>query len=88
MSYVNFNEKLLGLQGVEITDIKEFDRNLEIHIIQRGRAGRCPHCDTLCGTIHDYRNFERFRNRILHIFSEQKPSKQQTDVAPSCLHYV
>ena len=55
MSYVNFNEKLLGLQGVEITDIKEINRNLEIHIIQKSCTGYCPHCKTLCGTIHDYR---------------------------------
>lgn len=95
MSYVNFNEKLLGLQGVEITDIKEFDRNLEIHIIQRGRVGRCPHCDTLCGTIHDYRTqrikdlpaFGKnvtlvFRKRRLHCHHCRKHFYQKNSFLP------
>ena len=55
MSISNFSEELLDLQGVKITNIKQLDGLTEIYLEHKSRAGKCPHCGTYCGTIHDYR---------------------------------
>lgn len=52
MSITNFSE---DLQGIKITNIKQLDSFTGIYLEHKGRAGKCPHCGTYCGTIHDYR---------------------------------
>ncbi len=55
MSTSNFNEQLLDLQGVIITNIVQKEEITEIFLEHKGHADRCPHCGTICGNIHDYR---------------------------------
>lgn len=51
----NFNEKLLGLQGVEIKNIKENEEQMWIDIEMPRKECVCPRCGRTTNHIHDYR---------------------------------
>ena len=50
-----YTEKLFGLQEVEVKDIREDEKNLEIEIVQVRKECRCPECGQRTKKIHDYR---------------------------------
>lgn len=54
--------KLLGIQGVLIKNIKEFENCLEINIYTEKKFVECPSCHFLTNKTHDYRT-----QRIQHI---------------------
>lgn len=54
--------KLLGIQGVLIKNIKEFENCLEINIYTEKKFVECPSCHFLTDKTHDYRT-----QRIQHI---------------------
>ena len=55
MPYINFTEKLFGLQDLIITNIKECDKLLKIFAKLEVKEQHCPCCGTTTRTIHDYR---------------------------------
>lgn len=55
MSCINFSEKLLGLQDVNITNVEEFNEKLHVYISQKSSSDHCPQCGSLCNKVHDYR---------------------------------
>ncbi len=56
MLYTHFNEKLLGLQGVNITNIEESEKSITIYIELERKPHRCSCCGEKTDKIHDYRN--------------------------------
>lgn len=55
MLYKHFTEKLLGLQGVNITNIEENEKSILIYAEKERKKHHCPCCGTMTGRIHDYR---------------------------------
>ena len=55
MPYNYSTEKLLGLQDLIITNIKEENRVLKIFAKLEVKEQHCPCCGTTTRTIHDYR---------------------------------
>lgn len=55
MLYNDFTEKLLGLQGVEITNVEENEKTITIFAQLRRKPHICPCCGQTSDTIHDYR---------------------------------
>lgn len=55
MLYNYFNEKLLGLQGVEIKNIENYPTKNIITIRMRRKPHICPCCGKSTNRIHDYR---------------------------------
>ena len=55
MLYKHFTEKLLGLQGLIITKIENTGNSTLIHGEIDRVEHRCPCCNTITDTIHDYR---------------------------------
>ena len=55
MPYIDFTEKLLGLQDLIITNIKEVEKTLKIFAKLEVKEQHCPCCGTTTRTIHDYR---------------------------------
>ncbi len=55
MLYTHFNEKLLGLQGVNIINIEESEKNITIYIELERKTHKCNCCGTKTDKIHDYR---------------------------------
>ena len=55
MPYINFTEKLFGLQDLIITNIKECDKLIKIFAKLEVKEQYCPCCGTTTRTIHDYR---------------------------------
>lgn len=55
MLYKHFTEKLIGLQGVIITNIEENEKNIFIHCELERKEHNCICCGTRANTIHDYR---------------------------------
>lgn len=55
MLYNHFTEKLLGLQGVIITEIEENEENIFIYCELERKEHNCICCGTRTNTIHDYR---------------------------------
>lgn len=55
MLYNHFTEKLLGLQGVNITNVEESENNILIHAEMKRKPHNCICCGTATDTIHDYR---------------------------------
>ena len=51
-----YTEKLLGLQGVEVKNIKEKEEFFEISIEQPRKTCTCPNCGEATNKIHDYRH--------------------------------
>lgn len=54
--------KLLGIQGVLIKNIQEFENSLEIYIYTKRKFVACPCCNFLTNKVHDYRT-----QKIQHI---------------------
>lgn len=55
MPYTNFTEKLLGLQDVIITNIKDDVKTIKIFVKLEVKEQHCPCCGKTTRTIHDYR---------------------------------
>ena len=55
MLYNNFNEKLLGLQGVIIKNIESNATNINVYIELERKEHICKCCGTVTNKIHDYR---------------------------------
>lgn len=47
--------KLLGIQGVELKNIKEFENYLELNIETKRKIQQCPSCKHYTNKVHDYR---------------------------------
>ena len=55
MLYNDYTAKLLGLQGVIVTNVEESIENLTIYAEMERKPHNCPCCGTATRTIHDYR---------------------------------
>ena len=55
MLYKHFTEKLLGLQGLNITNIEENEKNIIIYAEMERKEHNCISCGTATNTVHDYR---------------------------------
>ena len=55
MLYKHFTEKLLGLQGLNITNIEENEKNIVIYAEMERKSHNCISCGTATNAIHDYR---------------------------------
>lgn len=62
MQYKNCTIKLLGIQGVDIKNIEENEKNINIYIETKAKTHICPACKESTKYIHDYR-----RQKIQHI---------------------
>ena len=58
MLYKHFTEKLLGLQGLNITNIKENEKSIIIYAEMERKEHACISCGTATNTVHDYREQE------------------------------
>ena len=55
MLYKHFTEKLLGLQGLNITNIEESEKSILIYAEMERKEHTCICCGTATDTVHDYR---------------------------------
>ena len=55
MLYKHFTEKLLGLQGLNITNIEENEKSILIYAEMERKEHTCICCGTATNTVHDYR---------------------------------
>ena len=55
MLYKHFTEKLLGLQGLNITNIEENEKSILIYAELERKEHHCISCGTATNTVHDYR---------------------------------
>lgn len=55
MSNKDINRKLLGIQDVNITEVKENEKEIELHINLDVIKHECPTCNSSTIKIHDYR---------------------------------
>ena len=55
MLYTDFTEKLLGLQGLIITNIEENEKEIHIYAEMKRKTHNCICCGTATDTVHDYR---------------------------------
>ena len=55
MLYKHFTEKLLGLQGLNITNIEEKEKSIIIYAEMERKEHQCICCGTATNTVHDYR---------------------------------
>ena len=55
MLYKHFTEKLLGLQGLNITNIEENEKNIIIYAEMERKEHNCISCGTATNPVHDYR---------------------------------
>ena len=58
MLYKHFTEKLLGLQGLNITNIEENEKNIVIYAEMERKEHNCICCGTATDAVHDYREQE------------------------------
>ena len=58
MLYKHFTEKLLGLQGLNITNIEENEKSIIIYAEMERKEHTCISCGTATNTVHDYREQE------------------------------
>ena len=56
MLYQHFTEKLLGLQGLNITNVEENEKAIFIYAEMERKEHRCVSCGTATNTVHDYRS--------------------------------
>lgn len=56
MLYNHFTEKIIGLQGVKVTNIEENDKKIVIHCQMERKEQKCPCCGEKTNSIHDYRH--------------------------------
>ena len=87
MLYNYFTEKLLNLQGVLIKNIEKINWQTGIlntfeYPYSNGFTEGCNNqIKVLKRTVYGYRNFNRFRKRILHIFSYRSRNNNEKEVA-------
>ena len=55
MLFTNCIEKLTGLQGIEIKNIENTDNKIHIFCQLKRKHHKCPCCNAITNTIHDYR---------------------------------
>lgn len=55
MLYNHFTEKLLGLQGVKVTNVEETLEGKCVYIEMKRKDHACPCCGNVTHSIHDYR---------------------------------
>jgi len=55
MSQENFIIKMLGLQNILVSDIKETKNSFNIYLFSKPKLTLCPHCGCITSTDHDYR---------------------------------
>jgi len=55
MSEKDIIRKLTGLQDVEVKEVKESEKEIEIHIELAVKEHVCPCCGEVTTGIHDYR---------------------------------
>lgn len=55
MLYTHFTEEILGLQGVMINKVENFENNIIIHAELERKEHKCPCCGQTTDKIHDYR---------------------------------
>ena len=58
MLYKDFNENLLGLQGLIITNIEKTEKTILIYAEMERKEHHCISCGTATNTVHDYRTQE------------------------------
>ena len=58
MLYKDFTGKLLGLQGLIITNIDENEKTITIYAEMERKEHHCVSCGTATNTVHDYRTQE------------------------------
>ena len=51
----NFTEKLLGLKGVNVKNVKVFSDKVEIYVELSKKPHICPRCGRMTAYVHDYR---------------------------------
>ena len=55
MLYKHFTEKMLGMQGVLIENIKSTDNTIYVYCKLERKLHKCPCCGNFIDKIHDYR---------------------------------
>lgn len=55
MLYKYFTEKILGLQGILIENIKNTDNTIHVYCKLERKLHKCPRCGNFTDKIHDYR---------------------------------
>ena len=55
MLYKHFTEKILGLQGISIENIKNTDNTIHVYCKLERKLHKCPCCGNFTDKIHDYR---------------------------------
>ena len=55
MLYKHFTEKMLGMQGVLIENIKSTDNTIHVYCKLERKLHKCPCCGNFTDKIHDYR---------------------------------
>lgn len=55
MLYSHSTENLLGLQGVNVTKVDNFEKNIIVYVELCQKDHQCPCCGQTTNTIHDYR---------------------------------
>lgn len=74
--------KLLGIQGVLVKNIEEFEDYLEINIETKRKMQQCPCCKYLTNKVHDYRT-----QRIQHISVGKKLTFLILNKRRYCCHH-
>ena len=55
MLYEDYTTKLLDMEHMHVTNIEVGSTEIVLHLEMKRRPTKCPVCDTLCNTVHDYR---------------------------------
>ena len=55
MLCTDYTTKLLDMEHMKITDMEVGSKEIVLHLEMKRRPTRCPVCDTLSDTVHDYR---------------------------------
>ena len=69
MLYNYFTEKLIGLQGLKVTNIENEEKTITIYAEMERKQHTCICCGTATDTVHDYRT-----QRIKDISISGKPT--------------
>ena len=72
MLYKHFTEKILGLQGVLIENIKNTDNTIHVYCKLERKLHKCPCCGNFTDKIHDYRD----RRKVCVKVNNRLPFKQ------------
>lgn len=71
-----FSTKLLGLKGVFVTSLKDFESTIHIHLESKPHTVTCPCCGGMVSRIHDYRTQRikdlPYRNKYVILFLKKR----------------